>query len=56
MAARVASQVLESLGQLRIIDLGVRPANNRSDIGVKCKVGQRKGFECVVRRILEVKQ
>ena len=48
----VASEVRESLGELRVVDGGVEPAEDRADVGVRVEVLQVELGERVVRGVL----
>jgi len=46
------AKVLKRFGQLRIVDVGVKSAKHRSDVGIVRKVGERERFQRAVRWIL----
>ena len=52
LACGVPMEVLESLCEFGVIDLGIETAQHYSDVRVWCEIGQREGFECAVCWVL----
>ena len=48
----VPMEVLKSLCEFGIVDLGIEAAQHRSDVRVWYEISKREGFECAVRWVL----
>ena len=52
LACGIPMEVLESLCEFGIVDLGIEATQHRSDVRVWYEISQREGFECAVCWVL----